>query len=157
MIMPRRPWWILAIPLTIVVILLLTFAILAGMPYGRRQSSPRVLATTTTVTTITVSEAPPPAVTIATPAPPMASAVTPPPEPAAREISEGDAVARLRSYIASYDPYDVPRECLDIRSAGYASSSYTLEVLNLCGPQPAVLGRWRVDAITREVRRSRSR
>ncbi|SRR5712692_10188617 len=35
------------------------------------------------------------------------------------EFNESDAISRLRAYLASYDPYDVPRDCLSVRSNGY--------------------------------------
>ncbi len=85
----------------------------------------------------------------------MASAARPSDGPRLRGISEADAVARLRSYIVSYDPYDVPRDCLNIRSLGYEGVGYTLEVTNVCAPQSFPLGRWRVDAVTREVSHQR--
>lgn len=60
-------------------------------------------------------------------------------------------MARLTSFVISNNIYDVPKECVDVRSNGYKNVGYTLNVVDLCGPEPRSLGRWRVDAVTREV------
>ena len=72
------------------------------------------------------------------------------------EFNESDAISRLRGYLASYDPYDVPRDCLSVRSDGYRVGGYALEVVDHCAVQPRTLGRWRVDAVTRAVSRQRA-
>jgi len=72
------------------------------------------------------------------------------------EFNESDAISRLRAYLASYDPYDVPRDCLSVRSNGYRVRGYELEVVDHCALQPRTLGRWRVDAVTRAVSRQRA-
>ena len=69
----------------------------------------------------------------------------------ASQISEEDAVSRLKSFVISNKSYDIPTDCLDVRSVGYKNVGYTLNVVDLCGPDPRSLGRWRVDAVTREV------
>ena len=76
--------------------------------------------------------------------------------PPRHEFSESDAISRLRVYLASYDPYDVPRDCLSVRSNGYRDGGYALEVVDHCAPQRQALGRWRVDAVTRAVSRQRA-
>jgi hypothetical protein len=73
-----------------------------------------------------------------------------------REFSESDAISRLRVYLTSYDPYDVPRDCLSVRSDGYRDGGYALEVVDHCAAQPEALGRWRVDAVTHAISRQRS-
>jgi hypothetical protein len=70
----------------------------------------------------------------------------------AHELSSADALARLRTYIRSYNPYDVPRNCLEIRSG---DDDYTFEVVNRCSAAREVLGKWRVDKLTRAVLRQR--
>ena len=69
----------------------------------------------------------------------------------AAQISEEDAVTRVKSFVLSNKSYDVPTDCVDVRSDGYKNVGYTINVLDLCGPQPRSLGHWRVDALTREV------
>jgi len=69
----------------------------------------------------------------------------------AHELSSEDALVRLRTYIRSYNPYDVPRNCLEIRSG----DDYTFEVANRCSAAREVLGKWRVDKVTRAVLRQR--
>ena len=79
------------------------------------------------------------------------------PEPSHHhEISAHDAVVRLRGYLQSYDPYDVPRDCLEVRIDGYRNAGYTLEVMNACATRPVSIGRWRINTVTRELLRQRS-
>jgi hypothetical protein len=73
-----------------------------------------------------------------------------------REFSESDAITRLRVYLVSYDPYDVPRDCLNVLSNGYGDGGYALEVVDHCAAQPRTLGRWRVDAVTHAVSHQRA-
>jgi hypothetical protein len=51
-----------------------------------------------------------------------------------------DSHARLRRYLQSYDPYPVPRTCLEIR----AVSEDVFDVVNQCTPDRELLGRFRV-------------
>ena len=60
-------------------------------------------------------------------------------------------MTRVKSFVLSNKSYDVPTDCVDVRSQGYRNVGYTINVLDLCGPQPRSLGHWRVDAVTREV------
>jgi hypothetical protein len=85
---------------------------------------------------------------------------TPRPEPQAPseeprgEIGEGEATATLRDHLASSNPYDgVSSGCLQLRSVGYVNGGYTYSVWDSCveGGGTRMLGRWRVDAKTREV------
>ena len=85
----------------------------------------------------------------AAPSPDTPSPAKQPPRPA--QISEDDAVSRVKSFVISNKSYDIPTDCLDVRSLGYKNVGYTLNVLDLCGPNPRTLGHWRVDAVTREV------
>lgn len=65
------------------------------------------------------------------------------------EAAPLDAHARLRRYLQSYDPYAVPRTCLDIR----AVAADLFDVVNQCTPDREVLGRWHVDKITGVIAR----
>jgi outer membrane biosynthesis protein TonB len=99
----------------------------------------------------------------ATPRPvprPLPTTPAPRPEPQEpsdaprEEISEGEATATLRNHLASSNPYDgVSSSCLQIRSVGYVNVGYTYSVWDSCvdGGGTRMLGRWRVDAKTREV------
>ena len=82
-----------------------------------------------------------------------------PPPPAPREeISEVEASSTLRGYITSSNYYDgVSSTCLSIRGQGYRNVGYTFSVWDSCvsGGGSRMLGRWRVDAKTREVFRQR--
>jgi len=87
----------------------------------------------------------------------------PPPTPTASSIagglmSESDAVIHLRSFLAQNDPYGVPLACLDVHSLGLRNRGYTLEVAQHpcdASSDSRTLGRWRVDALTREIFRQR--
>lgn len=69
------------------------------------------------------------------------------------EISESEASSTLRSHLAAANPYDVSQSCLQFRSVGYRNVGYTFSVWDACveGGGSRMLGRWRVDAKTREV------
>jgi hypothetical protein len=77
----------------------------------------------------------------------------PAPEPVSQEISEAEATSALRRHLASSNPYDLSPNCLQIRSVGYRNVGYTFSVWDACveGGGTRMLGRWRVDAKTREV------
>jgi hypothetical protein len=70
-----------------------------------------------------------------------------------QEISEAEATTVLRRHLASSNPYDLSTNCMQIRSAGYRNVGYTFSVWDACveGGGTRMLGRWRVDAKTREV------
>jgi hypothetical protein len=67
------------------------------------------------------------------------------------EPAPPDAHARLRRYLQSYDPYAVPRACLEIR----AVAGDLFDVVNECAPDRELLGRWRVDKKTGTLSRQR--
>ncbi len=77
----------------------------------------------------------------------------PAPQPVSQEISEAEATTVLRRHLASSNPYDLSTNCMQIRSAGYRNVGYTFSVWDACveGGGTRMLGRWRVDAKTREV------
>jgi hypothetical protein len=101
-------------------------------------------ATTTVPPPVVIDERPAPAPVRPAPAP----VVVPP-----REISEEEAVAVLRGYVTSRRYYDVGPECVQIRGSGYRNVGYGFSVWSSCGAGGGsrMLGRWRVDAKTREV------
>ena len=65
------------------------------------------------------------------------------------EPEQSDSQARLRRYLQAYDPYTVPRACLEIRAA----EGDLFDVVNQCTPDRELLGRWRVDKLTGAVAR----
>jgi len=191
-----RPWWLIAIPLGILAVGLITWAILSGMPFGGPQQVQTLSGadtsntigesaqTTETVSQIggttttnagpvvmpqplpetTTTQPPamlpaivetPPATTTAMPQqpapPPMASSA-----PTPSEISEDDALGRLRDFLSTNNPYSTGTDCLGLRSLGYRNHGYTIDVRDTCQSPPASLGRWRVDAVNGEVYRPSS-
>ena len=85
--------------------------------------------------------------------PPPAETPKPKPQPAG-EISEGEAASTLRGFITSRNYYsDVAGGCVQVRSEGYRNVGYAFSVWDSCvsGGGTRMLGRWRVDAKTREV------
>lgn len=207
----RSTWWI--VPLVIVVLVVITWLVVAGLPFGGEK---RVVATATTETiaegttdaqsepTGTVVElggtaeppfatetAPPPQRSTSTqivtqtqppptiieeptvtqdpiPAPPRpiprpapvetAPEREPPQAETRAELGEAEATSILRSHLAATKPYDgVSADCLELRSVGYVNAGYTYSAWDACveGGGTRMLGRWRVDAKTREVFRQR--
>src|ERR1700737_1434246 len=67
----------------------------------------------------------------------------------ASEPAQSDAHARLRRYLQAYDPYPVPRTCLEIRTV----ASDRFDVVNQCTPDRQLPGRWRVDNLTGAIAR----
>ena len=64
----------------------------------------------------------------------------------------------MRGYLTSRKVYDVESSCLQVRSQGYQNVGYTMSAWDSCnsGGGSRMLGRWRVDAKTREVFRQRA-
>jgi len=191
-------WWVIAIPIGIIAVALIAWAILAGMPYGSQRSQVQTLPgadtantigenaqTTETVsqiggTTTTIDRGPvavpstqpplqpapiqpapiivqqqtPPPMTTSpaapAPTPPMASAST---APQPTEISEDDAVSRLRDFLARNNPYSTSADCIGLATLGERNHGYTIDVRDTCASTPNTLGRWRADAVTGEVYR----
>lgn len=86
-------------------------------------------------------------------APPVRTA----PQPAG-ELTAAEATSTLRSYVRSTRFYGVANECVRVENRGYRNEGYNLEVWHSCpgsGGTSRLLGRWRVDAKTREVFRQR--
>jgi hypothetical protein len=135
-----------------------------------------------TTTTATVPPAPPaaavqpPPVVIAQPRPQtqpparqpmpaqpsMPSSVPAPvrvvPPPRSAEITADEATSTLRNYVRSTRYYDVAGECIRVENRGYRNVGYDLQVWHSCpgsGGGSRLLGRWRVDARTREIFRQR--
>lgn len=118
--------------------------------------APPPLTTTTTTTITTPTTTPIPTATTTTP-PPVR--VEPPPAamPPARTITEAEAAAVLRGYVTSRNYYDVASECVRLNARGYRNEGYAFDIWHACagGGASRLLGRWRVDAKTREVFRQR--
>lgn len=117
---------------------------------------------TATVPTTTVPASPAPAPTPAPAAVPPAviveerprEAIPPPMASASAAISEGEASSVLSRFLGSGNRYrDVSRECVEVRGEGYRNAGYGFSVWDACvrGGGARRLGRWRVDAMTREV------
>ena len=102
-----------------------------------------------------IVEEPPPARPIPRPAPVDTTREPEPSQDETRgEISESEASSTLRDHLAAANPYDdVSLSCLQLRSVGYQNVGYTFAVWDACveGGGSRMLGRWRVDAKTREV------
>lgn len=159
----------IGVPITIVLLGLVTLALLSGMPFGegdRRPDPPPVAVVEEGEARPAASSDTerPPLLVEDTPAarrPATARVQQPAQRPEARreaaasveEITEETALEILRSYISSRKYYDVETSCLSVGSRGYANAGYTLEVVDRCADRS--LGRWRVDSKTREVFRQR--
>jgi hypothetical protein len=61
--------------------------------------------------------------------------------------------ATMRRFLQAYNPYDVPRSCLDIQATD--DDQYVFEVMNRCAATAQLLGRWRVDKVSHAVIRQR--
>lgn len=89
--------------------------------------------------------------------PPEPAPVEKPAPPAERvvrsgQITDSEGAGLLRSYITSRDYYDVSGDCLRIESRGFRNRGYGYEVWHSCGGGASrLLGRWRVDSLTREI------
>ncbi len=102
----------------------------------------------------------PPPVVIAQPRPatPLPAPVRVVPPPRAAEITAEEATSALRNYVRSTRYYDVAAECIRVENRGYRNVGYDLQVWHSCpgsGGGSRLLGRWRVDAKTREIFRQR--
>lgn len=78
---------------------------------------------------------------------------TPPPPQQTAEIGVSEAMSSVRNFVTSRDYYGVGGDCIGVGSLGYQNVGYTLEVRDTCKQQ--TLGKWRVDAKTREIFRQR--
>lgn len=74
------------------------------------------------------------------------------------EISGAEAEAALREYVVSTNYYRLAADCVRVDNRGYENVGYTLDVWDRCneGGGSRMLGRWRVDAKTREIFRQRA-
>lgn len=176
----RSMWWIL--PAAIVGLIVVLWLLLAGLPFGRDEKPPKPARVETiaegtapretgTLVDVPVERddgsepvAPSPApgtsvdVDAPTPSPrPPARGVPPPAPRASSEITAAEAEATLRNYVISTNYYRLGSDCIRLQNRGYSNAGYALEVWSSCGEGGASrqLGRWRVDAKTREVFRQR--
>lgn len=96
----------------------------------------------------------PPVIVDETPRPQPQPQPAPRPQPVpSSSITESEAASVLRSYVRSTRYYQVAGECVRVEPRGYRNAGYNLEVWHSCagGGTSRLLGRWRVDAKTREV------
>jgi hypothetical protein len=115
------------------------------------RSQPRVVTQPPPARTVPAKTTPPPA---SSPVPVPAPRVeTPPPARENGEISVSEAMSSVRAFVTSRDYYGVGADCIAVGSLGYQNVGYTLEVRDSC--KSRTLGRWRVDAKTREIFRQR--
>ena len=151
----RNVWWI--IPLVLVGLGGLAWLILAGLPFGGRDREPEIPRVETIAEgTVAPSSPPETGTIIEVPGerPEPAPSPEPEPEPAQPKLlNDQQASAMLRDFVASRDFYDVGADCMRIESRGFRNRGYAYEVWHTCGRGGAsrLLGRWRVDALTREV------
>lgn len=114
------------------------------------QSQPRVVTQPPPARRVPVKTAPPAVTTAPVPQPRVES---PAPVRATAEIGVSEAMSLVRSFVSARDYYGVGADCIGVSSLGYQNAGYTLEVRNACSSR--TLGRWRVDAKTREIFRQR--
>jgi hypothetical protein len=136
--------------------------LLARLPFGGRDREPEAPRVETiaegpvapsspreTGTILDVEgERPPPA-----PAPKPAE-----PDPQPAMLNDEQASATLRDYVTSRYYYDgVEDDCVRVESRGFRNRGFDYEIWHSCerGGGSRRLGRWRVDALTREVFRQR--
>ena len=122
------------------------------------ENAPPPAAPRQTGTIVEVPSEPPPPAGVApapaptsTPAPAPTSTPTPTPT---REITEDEASHVLRGFVTSRTYYEgVSTQCVQLRGTGYRNVGYGFTVWDSCveGGGSRMLGRWRVDAKTREV------
>jgi hypothetical protein len=163
----RKLWWL--VPLVVIAVVAIVLLLLAGMPYGDDGADKAPQARTETIADGTPAPSRPRTDTgtivdvdadVDVDPDDSRPPAQPAPRPAVRtparpsgEISESEAVATLRGFLTSRNYYPVGSECVEVRSEGYRNVGYTLEVSDSCNSRE--LGRWRVDAKTREVFRQR--
>lgn len=167
--------WTIGIPVAILILVGIIWAVVAGMPFGgpaqqSRQTTPigssdrpavdTIAEGTSTAATGSIgdtndmrSEQPvtPPPTTSAAPRPAYPTATQPPPprQPAQTQISETEARAILARYLDARDPYHTPGNCMVVRGTGFLNRGYGFDVFDHCQSQR--LGSWRVDSMTREL------
>ncbi len=159
----RTVWWI--VPLVLVVLGGIAWLILAGLPFGGRDRQPETPRVETIAEGTVASSSPRETGTIIEvpgerPEPePTPEPVQPERRPERREqsaegmLSDEQASATLRDFVTSRDLYRVGADCMRIESRGFRNRGYAYEVWHTCGRRGAsrLLGRWRVDALTRDV------
>ena len=151
--MPRSAW-LVGVPLAMLAMGLLIWALLAGLPFGRGDRQARKEAAKRYET---VSEAAPPKgsnsreLVVAGERAPTVERREPvaAPKRETPAVSETDAAATLRAYITSRADYGVSSDCLEVTPVEYKNVGYTLTAADRC--DNTSLGRWRIDARTREI------
>lgn len=163
----RFPWWI--VPLVLLVLGGLAWLLLAGLPFGGRErqaEAPRVETETIAEGAPVAPSSPRETGTIVdvegerpqvTPKPQVSKPAAPEPraaDPQPSMLNDEQASATLREYVTSRDYYDdVDDDCVRVESRGFRNRGFDYGVWNSCerGGGSRLLGRWRVDALTREV------
>jgi hypothetical protein len=164
----RFAWWL--VPIVLLVLGGVTWLVLAGLPFGGRDREPEAPRVETIAEGTVAPSAPRETGTVIdvegekpeeTPAPKPAPAAAPKPAstPAPRPIeqpamlNDEQASATLRDYVTSRRYYDVSNDCVRVESRGFRNRGFDYEVWHSCESNGAsrLLGRWRVDAKTREV------
>jgi len=143
--------------------------LLAGLPFGGRDREPEApRAQTETIAEGTAAPAAPqetgtivdvegerPTEPKQTPKPqPTTPPPTRQPDPQPTMLNDEQASATLRDFVTSRDYYDdVSDDCVRVGSRGFRNRGFDYDVWNSCerGGGSRLLGRWRVDALTREV------
>lgn len=164
---PRRQSTWLYVVIAFIVLGLLGWALLAGLPFGSRDRRPRAekagssidVVTEGESRTATTSEIRGPVDAAVEDEEPIVARETAPSKTVTDEVprgvlSEEESVATLRGYISGRADYGVSRDCLSIVSRGYSNRGYNLEARDRCDDKS--LGRWRVDTQTARVYRQKA-
>ncbi len=142
----------------------LAWLLLAGLPFGGRDREPEAPRVETIAEGTVAPSSPRETGTImdvegerplpvAEPKPKPAQ-----PDPQPSMLNDEQASATLRDYVTSHDSYDdVEDACVRVESRGFRNRGFNYEIWHSCerGGGSRLLGRWRVDALTREVFRQR--
>jgi hypothetical protein len=70
------------------------------------------------------------------------------------DISQSEALAAVRGYVAARDQYGISSECVEVTPVEFRNRGYTVSVGDRCDGKS--LGRWRIDSQTREIFRQQS-
>lgn len=144
---PSRSKYLIWVPIALVALALLAWAVLSGFPFSRDESrqakrpTPQAVQKPSTAKTARASKTGP----VDVPSPPPVVKEEPPP----KDLNEEKAITYLHSIISKRG--NVSSDCLVLLSEGYRGGGYTVSARDRCKKKPA--GRWRLDAKTKEVSR----
>lgn len=144
-----RSVYFIWVPIAVVALALLAWAVLSGLPFSREPRQPKqremeVIEEKSTPSTSTVARIGEPEPQPAPSQRQPAITRTPQPEPEEGAVGEGEALASLRRYLLSRADYNLTDACLSISPLGFRNAGYTFHVSDRCGGTS--FGRWRVDA-----------